>query len=878
MKIKKIKVNRQVMIAIILLMILVLGVGIFIRIKIEDMLEGYVESQVTEQVQYMASMINGGISDELHKLSEMAGCMPEAEELVIQENDRGISMGILTPEGKALVGKPLTVADFSGIQESFEGESAVSYCKGKGFLYTVPVYEGRKVSYVLYRLYEDNIMKDRFSLTCYGEQGKLVLLQNDEKIFYSDNWTENEEKIISSVEAADVLSKIGQDQDDFMAGGSFCRLDGIGYYIFQAEIKPYHMTIQGLVPEQEVGKDIMGIPVLHAVGIGLLVLLLIAVFIHVIFAEGKAKEDQAKEVAQITVQESNRAQSDFLANMSHEIRTPINAIMGMNEMVLRETKDENIRSYAHNIQNASQALLSLINGVLDFSKIEAGRMEIIENEYRLHTLVNDVVDTIQVKADQKDLLFLARVDRNLPDVLCGDEGRIRQIVDNILNNAVKYTKEGKVLFVVSGTVDEETNTVELKFSVSDTGVGIRRADLPKLFRNFERLDLIKNRSIEGIGLGLPISYQLVQMMKGKLEVESTYGEGSEFTVTIPQKIIDMEPIGDFRKDHPDESEGSSAGGHLIAENAEILVVDDNEMNLFVVQNLLKRTKVRVSICHSGKECLQMMQRKHYDVIFLDHMMPELDGIETMKISHTLKNNKCSDTPIIALTANAIVGVREMYINEGFDDYLSKPVNGMQLEDMLRKYLPEEKQQITENNDEVEEEKPITDTEDLARQRRALGTDRVYSSNVSVIEILPPGGGNVTTDDNTASQPKEPEQTYLDVEVGIEYSGGDKEMYKEFLAMFCDMKTENDRRIMQSFDARDWKNYVTQVHALKSTSLTVGATRLSEEAKALEMAGKKFLEQEDSDVPGYILAHHEEVMELYNNTNKEAQEWLNKNGY
>ena len=505
MKIKKIKVNRQVMIAIILLMILVLGVGIFMRIKIEDMLEGYVESQVTEQVQYMASMINGGISDELHKLSEMAGCMPEAEELVIQENDRGISMGILTPEGKALVGKPLTIADFSGIQESFEGESAVSYCKGKGFLYTVPVYEGRKVSYVLYRLYEDNIMKDRFSLTRYWKQGELILLLNDEKVFCSDNWTENEEKIISSEEVADVLSKIGQNQDDFMAGGSFCRLDGIGYYIFQAEIKPYHMTIQGLVPEQEVRKDIMGIPVFHAVGIGLLVLLLIAVFIHVIFAEGKAKEDQAKEVAQITVQESNRAQSDFLANMSHEIRTPINAIMGMNEMVLRETKDENIRSYAHNIQNASQALLSLINGVLDFSKIEAGRMEIIENEYRLHTLVNDVVDTIQVKADQKDLLFLARVDRNLPDVLCGDEGRIRQIVDNILNNAVKYTKEGKVLFVVSGTVDEETNTVELKFSVSDTGVGIRRADLPKLFRNFERLDLIKNRSIEGIGLG-PVSY------------------------------------------------------------------------------------------------------------------------------------------------------------------------------------------------------------------------------------------------------------------------------------------------------------------------------------------------------------------------------------
>jgi CheY-like chemotaxis protein/HPt (histidine-containing phosphotransfer) domain-containing protein len=362
-------------------------------------------------------------------------------------------------------------------------------------------------------------------------------------------------------------------------------------------------------------------------------------------------------------------------------------------------------------------------------------------------------------------------------------------------------------------------------------------------------------------------------MNGKLEVDSIYGEGSVFTVTLPQEIADMEPIGDFRKDHPDVTEESTnADEILIVEDVDILAVDDNEMNLFVVQNLLRRTKANVSTCTSGKQCLKMIQKKHYDIIFLDHMMPELDGVETMKISHTLKNNKCAGTPIIALTANAVAGVKEMYLREGFDDYLSKPVNGKQLEDMLRKYIPKEKQctRATANSStqmagpEKQEGEKV-----LPGKRRTLGSSKSYSSNMTVIEIVAPSGKKEESEPKFMS-------SLLDIDVGIDYSGGDVGMYREFLSMFCEMKEENDKRIAQCFDAGDWQNYVTQIHALKSTSLTVGATKLSEEAKTLELSGKEFLADKESAVPGYILAHHEEVMLLYNNTYKEAKQWLKEN--
>lgn len=369
------------------------------------------------------------------------------------------------------------------------------------------------------------------------------------------------------------------------------------------------------------------------------------------------------------------AKTRFLANMSHEIRTPINTIIGMNEMILRENNDSAIEEYAQSVQSASKLLLGLVNDVLDFSKIEAGKLEIIETEYNLSKLLHDVVEGIKARAQSKNLKLEVLIENPLPAVLKGDEIRIRQILNNLLSNAVKYTKEGTVTLKVKGLREEERFLLHM--SVKDTGMGIKEEDLKKLFSRFQRLEEEKNRYIEGTGLGLNITRQLAELMDGNIEVSSVYGEGSCFTVIIPQEIVRQEEIKENRKG-------------LYAPTAEILVVDDNQMNLMVIGALLKRTAVKLTKAHGGLECLDLCKKNKYDLILMDHMMPDPDGIETLHLLRKDKESLNRNTEVIVLTANAIAGMSDMYIAEGFNDYLSKPVVAEDLEEMLGKHLPAEK--------------------------------------------------------------------------------------------------------------------------------------------------------------------------------------------
>lgn len=386
---------------------------------------------------------------------------------------------------------------------------------------------------------------------------------------------------------------------------------------------------------------------------------------------------------------ANEAKSVFLANMSHEIRTPINAILGMNEMILRENENQQIAEYADSIQSAGNLLLSLINDVLDISKVESGKLDIVETPYEISSLLHDSCSMIGERASKKGLEFRIACDFNLPGRLLGDEFRIRQIVTNLLSNAVKYTEKGSVTFSVEGRQKEED--FFLVITVEDTGMGIREEDMKDLFSQFTRFHLEKNRHIEGTGLGLAITKQLLDLMHGEISVESTYGEGSVFTVTIPQKIVDAAPVGDFLKHYRDVTRDNRAYQQRFeAKNAKILVVDDVAVNLKVIENLLKKTKVQVDTAESGAACIEMASKKQYDIIFMDHMMPEMDGVETYKRMKEQKDSPNAATPVIMLTANAISGVKEEYLKDGFVDYLSKPVRGDKLERMILQYLPEEK--------------------------------------------------------------------------------------------------------------------------------------------------------------------------------------------
>lgn len=389
---------------------------------------------------------------------------------------------------------------------------------------------------------------------------------------------------------------------------------------------------------------------------------------------------------------SSESKAKFLANMSHEIRTPINVVLGMNEMILRENKDKAITEYADNIKSASNLLLSLINDILDFSKIEAGKLEIVENDYSLSKLLNDVILGADIRAKQKQLELKLEIDKSLPAVLHGDDIRIRQILNNLLSNAIKYTETGSVSLIAKGI--REDGVFRLSFSVKDTGIGISKEDITKLFDSFQRLEMSKNRYIQGTGLGLNIAKQLVDSMHGTIDVTSEHGVGSCFTITLPQTIV-CETVTAENREAPSNAVVSDTisdntaiptASVFTAPDAKILAVDDNRMNLMVLKGLLKRSQVQLDTASGGNECLQMTQDKKYDLILMDHMMPDPDGIVTLHMLRNDAKNVNQATPVIVLTANAIEGMREIYLAEGFADYLSKPIEVEALEQLLAKHL------------------------------------------------------------------------------------------------------------------------------------------------------------------------------------------------
>ncbi len=402
--------------------------------------------------------------------------------------------------------------------------------------------------------------------------------------------------------------------------------------------------------------------------------------------------------------QANQAKSNFLANMSHEIRTPMNAIIGMDEMILRESEDPKIRKYAANIQSAGRTLLSIINDILDLSKIESGKMEIIPVEYDFSAVLTDIANMTMTKAGRKGLSYELKADPDIPSIMRGDEIRIRQIILNLVNNAIKYTNEGSVNVHIAF----DRNTEMLLVKVSDTGMGIRESDMDKLFASFQRLDETKNRNIEGAGLGLNITKQLVEMMGGSIRVESEYRKGSVFTVEIRQEVVDDKPIGSYSERFIEEQEEKHLfKPSIIAPKAKILIVDDNEMNLEVITELIKDTKIRVSTALSGCECIELLKNRRYDIVFLDQMMPEMSGTKTLEIIRS--EHLSDDTPVIALTADAIVGARDSYISEGFTDYLSKPVIYDDLENLLKKYL--DPSLILSEEELNAEEKPRSDNKE-----------------------------------------------------------------------------------------------------------------------------------------------------------------------
>ncbi|MBR2660787.1 MAG: response regulator [Clostridia bacterium] len=573
------------------------------------------------------------------------------------------------------------------------------------------------------------------------------------------------------------------------------------------------------------------IPVMLFVISLILVIFTIAIVFIVYFGQ-KASENNALREARRIAEQSNAAKSEFLANISHEIRTPINAVMGMNEIILRESMQardrlpddsekvrgvfSDISGYAGIINTAGRNLLAIISDILDISRIEAGKLEIREGEYRLSSVLNDVCNLIRFRAQSRNLSFLVDVDEQVPDRLYGDEIRIRQIMLNILNNAVKYTVRGEVSLSVSGETKDD-GTFRLAFSVRDTGIGIRKEDLDRLFEKFERIRPAEFENVEGTGLGLAIVKSLLDMMGGTIDVDSTYGEESVFSVTIPQKAVSAEPIGDFRERFEASAEnGKPSGLFFHAPDAHILIVDDTRMNLTVAEGLIKDTQIRADTALSGAEALRLTQSVPYDLILMDQRMQEMDGTEAMHLIREQEDGRNRQTPVICLTADAIAGARERYLAEGFTDYLAKPIDSQSLIRILMACLPPEK---------------VIPVEAPAEEGASPAAENLFPT-LRAAEI--------------------------DVAQGLAFCQNDEALYRSVLWEYGSAAAEKSERLQLYYASADWKNYAIVVHALKSTSGTIGAARLSEMAARLEHAARR-------DDPEPIQQEHAQLLSLYNRT-------------
>ncbi|MCR4590640.1 MAG: response regulator, partial [Lachnospiraceae bacterium] len=519
-------------------------------------------------------------------------------------------------------------------------------------------------------------------------------------------------------------------------------------------------------------------------------------------------------IAKDEADRANSAKSRFLANMSHEIRTPINTIMGMDEMILREDAEnvspeyvKSVTGYAKNIKRASELLLGLVNDVLDLSKIESGKMNLVSQNYDTLEFLRSITTMIRVRSNEKDLTFETDIDESLPGKLRGDAGKIKQVVLNLLTNAVKYTEKGGFKLIVK-VEDKTEEKCTVYFAVKDSGIGIKPEDMEKLFSAFERLDEERNSAVQGTGLGLDISRQFVALMGGELKCDSVYGEGSTFSFRVEQEVIDPEGIGPF-------TENDAAGGknkylpEFIAPEGKVLVVDDNEMNLQVIKGLLKRTKLKLSTALSGRECLKKLKEEDYHLVLLDHMMPEMDGLQTC--AEIRKD--FPDLPVIALTANAATSGKDFYREAGFQDYLAKPVEADKMEKTIRKYLPEDILMKPEENDASSGE------EKLPEEMNWLSE----TEGISVTE-------------------------------GIKFCGGADAFIKS-IKTFNGTLTDNADTIEKAHEDGNIDLYTIKVHALKSSARIIGASVLSEKARLLEDAGK-------SGDTGFIDDNTAELLKLY----------------
>ena len=631
--------EKGILVSISVFALVLLLVGLLFQNRVGELLTGYTGHQTRRQAEALASQASEKLMTELENLAYIAARIESDPQEIGRfmpaiVNDAGVRHGLLSLDGRALYGDTLSPRMYNGIQTAFRGKSAITFVHNQGLLFTCPVFHARNIKYVLYRFYPMESIERRFSISCYDDLGKVMVVTRDGDVVvpFTNTSPEDEAFFLNAIIQESYQNMHREMEVSVAAAGAFKTEKG-EMILFEAEIPGTDYLVAGFVPKLKASEGIGDITNLVVYVFSLLMLLVAIGTWYLLQVRVQIQESEELRRAKEVAEEASRAKSDFLSNMSHEIRTPINAILGMNEGILRECEDEGILAYAENVKAAGGTLLGLVNDVLDFSKIEAGKIEILPVDYDLSSVLNDLVNIIQVniiqlRAAEKGLDFVLDFDKKTPKMLRGDEVRVKQVITNILTNAVKYTEKGTVTFSVGFDRDgNDPDGVILHVAVRDTGIGIKPEDMGKLFSKFERIEETRNRHVEGTGLGMAITKNLLGQMGSELQVDSTYGVGSVFFFDLKQKVVAWEPLGDYESSFRAAlKKRTKYKEKFTAPEALLLVADDNPMNLMVFKSLLKPTRVQIDTANDGIEGLRLAAEKKYDVIAKPVDSGKLEGI------------------------------------------------------------------------------------------------------------------------------------------------------------------------------------------------------------------------------------------------------------